>query len=452
MIKNKKGITLIALVITIIVLLILAGVTLSMVVGDNGLITKTINANKENDKNLATEDVKIAVAHLELEEEDRTLTDEEKRKLLEDELKKYDKNSKVKTKSTNKIFVAEHKGYEFEIDNTFSIIVKELFNEEEWKDTAPPEDVFIWKSDDKNSEDYGVIVGYTANVDNYPVLRIPIRCKKIEAFDNYTGSEAKNIVRSYTAGIRVIELPETVVEIGNKAFCGVYTSFESLEKITIPSSVTKIGNYAFAYCENLEKIEIPWSVEEIGNSAFRYCGSLESMIVHPQNKKYDSRDNCNAIIETASNTLLFGCKNTSIPQSITTLNTDAFYGCRGLTNIKIPTSVTSIGSSAFSDCNSLISIEIPSSVTNVGNSAFYGCDSLKTVILSTGITEIGSYTFAYCPNLVNITIPNTITQIYLYAFENISPNAVFNIEKGSYVDNWLQSYKKSTQTINYITE
>ena len=93
------------------------------------------------------------------------------------------------------------------------------------------------------------------------------------------------------------------------------------------------------------------SVTSIGNAAFANCRGLESISVESGNTKYDSRNNCNAIIETATNTLIYGCKNTIIPYSVTTIGYSAFYGCSGLTSVTIPNSVTSISDYAFYGCS-----------------------------------------------------------------------------------------------------
>ena len=100
------------------------------------------------------------------------------------------------------------------------------------------------------------------------------------------------------------------------------------------------------------------------------CISLEIIVVENGNKVYDSRDNCNAIIETKSNTLISGCKNTIIPNSVTCIGEGAFFSCSGLTSITIPNSVINIGAESFTYCSSLTSITIPNSVTCIGSEAF----------------------------------------------------------------------------------
>ena len=172
-----------------------------------------------------------------------------------------------------------------------------------------------------------------------------------------------------------ISIPNTVKSIGYGAFGGC----SSLTSITIPNSVTSIGDAAFDHCSGLTSITIPNSVTSIGEGAFWDCSSLSSIIVEGGNTKFDSRDNCNAIIETATNTLIAGCQNTIIPNSVTSIGLGAFGGCSSLTSITIPNSVTSIGHGAFESCSGLTSITIPNSVTSMGDGAFYECYSLTSV-------------------------------------------------------------------------
>ena len=140
------------------------------------------------------------------------------------------------------------------------------------------------------------------------------------------------------------------------------------------------------------------------------------MMVESENTKYDSRNNCNAIIDTESNTLLYGCKNTVIPHSVTSIGDSAFYECSSLTSVTIPNSVTSIGNSAFYRCSALTSVTIPNSVTSIGNYVFYACHGLTSVTIPNSVTSIGNYAFYRCSGLSSITIPNSVTSIGKRAF------------------------------------
>ena len=215
---------------------------------------------------------------------------------------------------------------------------------------------------------------------------------------NLTSVEIGNSVTSIgdyafsnCSSLTSVIIGNSVTSIGEGAF--VYCS--SLTSIQIPNSVTSIGEWALGYCSSLTSIEIGNSVTSIGNNAFAYCESLTNIVVDYDNAVYESRNGCNAIIETASNTLIAGCKNTIIPNGVTSIGDIAFNGCSSLTSIQIPNSVTSIGDWAFAYCSGLSSIEIPNSVTSIGDRAFYGCSSLtKITCLATNPPTIKSYTFS----------------------------------------------------------
>ena len=149
----------------------------------------------------------------------------------------------------------------------------------------------------------------------------------------------------------------------------------------ILDGVTYIGTMAFCDCKGLTSVEIPESVTKINIGIFRGCDNLRSVKVDASNAVYDSRNNCNAIIESASNTLVQGCQTTEIPYGVTKIGDCAFLGCRGLTSIEIPESVTAIERFAFDSCENLESVDVRSAVQYVDSSAFLGCKSLKSITI-----------------------------------------------------------------------
>ena len=192
------------------------------------------------------------------------------------------------------------------------------------------------------------------------------------------------------------------------AFCGCgFTS------VTIPSNVTSIGDFTFSGCPNLTEVNIGKGVTSIEHHAFNSCPKLTTITVDTKNTKYDSRDNCNAIIETTSNTLVLGCKDTFIPNTVTSIGDAAFWKCAGLTSIAIPASVTSIGASAFKECPDLTSVTFAtgSQLTSIGVLAFYDCKSLASIEIPASVTSIGIGVFNYCENLTTITV-NTENTTY----------------------------------------
>ena len=231
-------------------------------------------------------------------------------------------------------------------------------------------------------------------------------------------SKIGHAVFFYCSGLTNVTIPSSVTSIGSVAFngctgltsitipnsiisidVGAFSGCSSLANVNIPNSVTTIGNSAFSGCSSLVSVNIPDSVTSIGNGAFSGCNGLTNITVESGNPYFDSRNNCNAIIETATNKLICGCHNTIIPNSITTIGVTAYKGCATLKDIIIPNSVTSIEQGAFMDCSGLTSISIPNSVTSIETNAFYGCSRLACIIIPNSVNTIGGDVFKNCDNL-----------------------------------------------------
>ena len=247
-----------------------------------------------------------------------------------------------------------------------------------------------------------------------------------------------------------INIPNGVTNIGDEAFGGC----RSLTNLNIPNSVTNIGDGAFSGCSSLTKIKIPSSVVNMnGNPFLGWDGDLhneskafvyERQVLFNKDKTtliaYRSKEK-NYIIPNSvtniGNNAFWGCEsliNINIPNSVTNIGNSAFWGCESLTNINIPNSVTNIGDGAFGGCFSLTNINIPDSVTNIGDHAFYSCLSLTNINIPDSVTNIGDYAFWGCESLTNINIPKSVTNIGDYAFSECSsltniniPNSVTNI-------------------------
>ena len=280
------------------------------------------------------------------------------------------------------------------------------------------------------------------------------------------------------SGLTSVTIGNGVTSIGNDAF----SRCSSLTSITIPSSVTRIDGGAFSGCSGLTSLTIPNSVTSIDDDAFAYCSGLTSMIVESGNIKYDSRDNCNAIIETASNTLIIGCKNTVIPSSVASIGYGAFKSTC-LTSVTIPNSVTSIGIRAFSNCSGLISVTIGNGVTSIGNDAFSGCSGLTSIIVESGntkydsrdncnaiietasnslisgckktvipssVTSIESEAFYGCSGLTSITIPSSVTSIGEYSFFGCSGLTSVTVENPTPVSIKTSTFSNRTNATLYV--
>lgn len=202
----------------------------------------------------------------------------------------------------------------------------------------------------------------------------------------------------------VVTLPDSITRIGDNAFTGK----KNLVEIIIPDSVTSIGQYAFSICKNLRKVIIPKSVTSIGNGAFAGCTSLTDIQIDKENPSYHMEGGC--LIENDTKTVVWGRQGSIIPSSAKIIGVFAFAHDDNLVNITIPNNIITIGEYAFYKCTSLTDIEIPNSVIEIGVAAFGECSELTTVELGKKITKLNKWAFFNCKKLIEINYNGTEAQ------------------------------------------
>lgn len=285
------------------------------------------------------------------------------------------------------------------------------------------------------------------------VLCLPTTAKAIY-FDvdgiHYVSNGDNSVYVSSVRKSGDIVIPSTVTyEDKTYTVTAIFGIGSNITGISIPSTVTSIGIYTQEYGQHQTNI-------------FSDSDDLTHITVARGNPIYDSRDNCNAIIETASNTLLAGCKSTVITNTVTAIGEYAFASCSGLTNVELGNSVTTIGENAFVNCSSLTNVEFGNSLTTIGRQAFWGCcgltsitlpntlisisdgtfaecSSLSEVRLPDSLTTIGSGAFYGCSELTSLDIPSTVTEIGSCAFRD---SKIYEDQHGIvYAGNWVVDYK-----------
>ncbi len=219
----------------------------------------------------------------------------------------------------------------------------------------------------------------------------------------------------YSGGDNVISLPESYNGQNYIIARTLFRNKSNITGVTIPNSVTSIGNYAFYGCTGLTSVEIPNSVTSIGNSAFSACTGLTSVVIG------------NSVISIGNSAFerCTGLTSVTIGNSVTSIGEYAFRNCTGLTSVEIGNGVTSIGNSAFYNCKSLTGITIPNSVTSIGNDAFRNCTGLTSIEIPNSVTSIGGWAFYGCTGLTSITslIPaDALFAVNSYTFYNVDKN------------------------------
>ena len=237
------------------------------------------------------------------------------------------------------------------------------------------------------------------------------------------------------SSLQSVTIPDSVTSIGDSAF----SCCSSLQSVTIPDSVTSIGGRAFGECSSLQSVTIPDSVTSIGDRAFSWCTSLQSVTIP---------DSVTSIDESAFSWCT-SLQSVIIPDSVTSIGDRAFWGCTSLQSVIIPDSVTSIGNKAFSDCTSLQSVTIPDSVTSIGRRAFSKCSSLQSVTIPDSVTSIGRWAFLKCSSLQSVTIPDSVTSIGAGAFSGCSSLHSFTIPDSVTSINGNPFFSCPARIINY---
>lgn len=266
-----------------------------------------------------------------------------------------------------------------------------------------------------NEDAASVVVTYTA----------------LDSHDNYKGL----IVADIPAQVAYKGVTYKVTGIGEKAF----KNCDDLAAVKLPEGIDSIGRAAFHTCVKLTRFDVPASVSKVNIEVLRGCYNLTNINVASGNAVYSSANNCNAIIEPATKTLVAGCKYTVIPEDIVTIGDFAFAEHTGLNSASLPSTVEVIGAQAYNGCNGLSAVTLPSNVKKIGSLAFRRCNGLTSFVVPESVTEIGQgilrecsnlvsaevkakltaledWTFWGCSSLVDVKLPSTITEIKYGAF------------------------------------
>lgn len=489
--KENKGITLIALIVTIIVMIIITAVTVAIVI-NSGLFEYAKNAVDTTNIEAAKEIVRIAAHNVQIESHLRPMTKNDIRDALEKEIESIS-GDEATVITVENIYRVEFRGFIFKVSEDFNIVeYVQPFDAVEWDKEMTPESAFIWASNNPaDGEEYHTIIGYNKEMVNYTVLRIPSRCHQIDL--QY--KSLKNTGREYpyehvnryisrmfdeiyspgwitnlpNGGINKIEIPETVTKL-NGAFIGFSTvthvelpyslkeikggSFygcTNLKKIIIPSSVTELGDYVLYNCTNLAEVSIPDTVTKIGEYTLwnsKWFDSLDEGEIYLGNVFYYYKGITPSEIKIKDGT-------TCIAGHAFHYNKKYEWGYSWntnttLTKITLPDTVKEIGVSAFQECINLQDFNMPSNLKIIRANSFRGCRSLTSITFKTDIELMESYAFIDCENLQTVNVNGKINHIdngcfYNTQWYNNQPNGVV------YLNNVVCDYK-STGSADLVVE
>ena len=448
--KQVKGITLIALVVTIIVLLILAGVAISLSIGNNGIFTRAQDAAVRHENASVYEQLQFVIADYQMDDIENNRESEIMSKLKLDGYVNEDNTLNVerlmgKRLNTGRgsledgdVYVLEQREetassvtsdvsgtlkyyliYYGENNSTSTNLGLAFEGKEELEPTDPS--LFV-------VSEYGAIS--LKDFDKYYSGNIEWTIENLVIPREVNGREVKFITNTLVKGHNILSIqknlksviiPDTVLAIGYQAF----EKCSSLETVKLSNNLEEIDSEAFSECTNLKNLTIPNSVKSIGSGAFYgtpWYESLPDGEIYINKIYYDYKGkmpaNTNIQIKTGTIEIadfaFAGCSeliNITIPNSVTSIGYNAFNDCVGLTSIKIPDSVTSINNSTFSNCSRLTSVMIPNSVTKIDSSAFRGCSSLASITIPNSVTSISGSAFWGCSSLTSITIPDNVKNI-----------------------------------------
>ena len=358
--KEKRGITLIALVVTIIVLLILAGISISMLTGQNGILNRASEAKEEYSNSTEKEQLQLSYNSAITRKLGESITAEELQNELNEVVgKNEDGTSKTETTDMgNRVFYVKFvkTNHNYRVDNGEVTLITG-----EDKSVVEPKNVADWE--------------YTPNDDGTLTIT------------GYKGRDTEVVIPNYIGGVKVKGIGKSELNsIWSDDICDTKESIhfggasihvqKTIKRITISYGIEEIGGMAFFGTVGMNNINIPSSVAIIGTDAFYNCSNLT---------------------------------NVNIQSGLTIIGSSAFRECSSLTNITIPSSVTDIGMEAFKDCSNLTNVTIQSGLTSIGFAAFKGCSSLTNITIPSSVTSIECGAFAECSSLTNITIPSSVT-------------------------------------------